>query len=72
MPRSLPELLREHATNLMEAFLSADARQCKQSGTEEQIKEKEQLLEILCEKFTKRSLAKQAAAAARKEKVDKD
>ena len=65
--------LREHAINLMEAFLSAHARQRKQSGTEEQIKEKEQLHESLREKFTERNLAKQAAAAARKkEKVDRD
>ena len=65
--------LREHATSLMEAFLSADARQHKQSGTEEEFREKEQLLESLREKFEERDMTKHAAAAARKkEKEDTD
>ena len=35
--------LRERVANLIEAFLNADTRQRKQSGTEEEFKEKEQL-----------------------------
>ena len=65
--------LRERATNLLEASLSADARQRKQSGTEKEFREKEQLLESLREKFEERDMTKHAAAAARKkEKEDTD
>ena len=66
--------LRERATNLLEASLSADARQRKQSGTEKEFREKEQLLESLREKFAERDMAKHAAAAGarKKEKEDKD
>ena len=44
--------LRERATNLMEAFLSADVRQRKQSGTEEEFKEKEQLRSLCARNLT--------------------
>ena len=64
--------LRERATNLMEAFLNADTRQRKQSGTEEDFKEKQLLLESLRDKFEEREMFKQATAAARKkEKEDR-
>ena len=67
------QTLRERVTNLMEAFLSTDARQRKQSGTEEEFREREQLLESLREKIAERDMAKHNAAAARKkEKEDKD
>ena len=56
--------LRERATNLMEAFLYTDARQPKQSGTEEEFKEKQLLFESLREKFSERELFKQAAIKA--------
>ena len=65
--------LRERANNLMEAFLNADTRQRKQSGTEEEFKEKQLLLESLHDRFEEREMSKQAAAAARKkEKEDKE
>lgn len=44
--------LRERATNLMEAFLSADVRQRKQSSTEEEFKEKEQLRSLCARNLT--------------------
>ena len=57
----------------MEAFLYADARQCKQSGTEEEFKEKQLLLESLREKFSEREVSKQAAIEARrKEKKNEE
>ena len=51
------QTLREHATNLMEAFLYADTRQHKQSGTEEEFEEKQLFLDSLREKFSERSCA---------------
>ena len=67
------QTLRKSVTNLMEAFLSADTRQRKQSGTEKEFREREQLLESHREKFAERDMAKHAAAAARKkENEDKD
>ena len=55
----------------MEVFLSTDTRQRKQSGTEEEFKEK--VLKLLPEKLAERDLAKQDAATDRtKEKVDRD
>ena len=65
--------LRERVTNLMEAFHKADSRQRKQSGTEEEFEEKQQLLESLRERFGEREMSKQAAVEARKkEKKDKE
>ena len=65
--------LRERATNLMESFLNADAGQRKQSGTEEEFKVKQLLLESLRDIFCERELSKQAAVEARrKEKKDKE
>ena len=65
--------LRERATNLMEAFLKADTKQRKQSGTEEEFKEKEELMESLREKFAKRDSQKQASLSAKqKEKEDRE
>ena len=65
--------LRERATNLMEAFLKADTKQCKQSGTEEDFKEKEELLESLRDKFAKKDSQKQASLSAKhREKEDRE
>ena len=51
------QTLREHATNLMKAFLYADARQHKQSGTEEEFEEKQLFLDSLRENLVKESCA---------------
>ena len=65
--------LRERATNLMEAFLKADTKQRKQSGTEEDFKEKEELLESLRDRFAKKEHMKQASLSAKhKEKEDRE
>ena len=65
--------LRERATNLMEAFLKADTKQRKQSGTEEDFKEKEELLESLRDWFAKKEHMKQASLSAKhKEKEDRE
>jgi hypothetical protein len=57
----------------MEAFLKADTKQRKQSGTEEEFKEKEELMESLREKFAKRYSQKQASLSAKqKEKEDRE
>ena len=48
----------------MEAHLSG-MRQHKQSDTGRELKEKEQLIESIHEKFADRDIAKQAAAARR-------
>ena len=58
---------------LMETFVNADTRQRKQSGTEEEFKAKQLLLESLHDRFEEIKMSKQAAAAAmKKEKEDKE
>ena len=64
--------LRERATNLMEAFLKADTKQQKQSGTEKDFKEKEELLESLKDRFAKEHMKQASLSAKHKEKEDRE
>ena len=54
----------------MEMFLKADTKQCKQSGTEEDFKEKEELMDSLRDKFAKKDSQKQASLSAKHKKED--
>jgi hypothetical protein len=49
----------------MEAFLKADTKQQKQSGTKEDFKKKEELLESLRDRFAKKEHLKLASLSAK-------
>ena len=57
--------------NLMDSFIKSDAKQMKQSGTEDQFKEKQQLLESLRNRYTEKDV-QQKANACQKEKGNRE